>query len=148
GLSWSDRLLDTTEAALDVTEKAVGFILSDDNNPNTTPSSNTEGSKGAIEGANTVPIAAEGKSHEVTVEGEGHSLSEPAAASALSVEEFTSSDEDIRSRFLSASSSVSSSSSRTSSSSLSLSPNPLASLQPCVIPSLSGPPPALLPGQR
>ncbi|EER17159.1 hypothetical protein Pmar_PMAR015434, partial [Perkinsus marinus ATCC 50983] len=97
GLSWSDRLLDTTEAALDVTEKAVGFILSDDNNPNTTPSSNTEGSKRAIEGANTVPLAAEGKSHEVTVEEEGHSLSEPAAASALSVEEFTSSDEDIRS---------------------------------------------------
>ncbi|KAF4689908.1 hypothetical protein FOZ60_001011 [Perkinsus olseni] len=104
GLSWSDRLLDTTEAALDVTEKAVGFILSDDNTT-TTAASKSEGSDGQTSNQQpNNPPEGEGETEKkeeplpVEEEKEGHhSLSEPA----LSVGEYSSfsdDDESIRSR--------------------------------------------------
>ncbi|KAF4759186.1 hypothetical protein FOZ63_003119, partial [Perkinsus olseni] len=150
GLSWSDRLLDTTEAALDVTEKAVGFILSDDNTT-TTAASKSEGSDGQTSNQQpNNPPEGEGETEKkeeplpVEEEKEGHhSLSEPA----LSVGEYSSfsdDDESIRSRFLSASSSVSSFS-RTA---LPSSAIPLRPPVTHLVPSLSGPPPTLLPGQK
>ncbi|EER06694.1 hypothetical protein Pmar_PMAR008255, partial [Perkinsus marinus ATCC 50983] len=91
GLSWSDRLLHTTEAALDVTERAVGFILSDDKPSAIATSSTVEVEEGndEVSGKQTLP----GREGEVVEkEEEEYSLSEPA----LSVEELTSSDEDGR----------------------------------------------------